>query len=84
MVKQGLAGAASITVQRTDRVKRPLIITYSELQGILSYQCGAGQAAFTLKIADDGTAHFETPYHEVKTIEEIGEEMLSKFDESPF
>jgi hypothetical protein len=73
-----------IIVGRKDGRKGPLRITFNATTGIIHYECGAGQANFNLKIADDGSAHFETPYHKAKTSEEIGAEALSKFQDSTF
>jgi hypothetical protein len=73
-----------ITVGRRDGRKGPLKIEFSVVTGILHYECGGGQGNFTLQVVEDGQCNFETPYHQVKTIEAIGEEMLSKFMDSQF
>jgi hypothetical protein len=73
-----------IVVGREDGKKGPLKIEYLTASGVLHYECGGGKGAFTLHVSDDGQASFRTPYHQVKTIEEIGAEMLSKFLEAKF
>lgn len=74
----------SITVSRNDGKQSPLKINYSLSAGILSCECGAGKFNFHLIVTGDGQAQFETPNHQMKSIEEIGEEMLSKFMDSQF
>jgi len=74
----------SIIVGRRDGKKGPLKIKYSPITGIISYECGGGKGEFTLKITDGDKAQFETPYHQVKSIEEIGEELLNKWQNSQF
>jgi hypothetical protein len=69
-------------VSRLDKSKQSLRVNYSALTGVLSYEYGGGKGNFTLKASEDGTMQFQTTYSEVKTIEEIGTELLSKFSES--
>jgi len=76
-------GDRTISIKRRDRSRGPLKISYSPVAHIITYECGAGKGQFNLAI-QGGTAVLETPNHIVKTIEEIGEEMLSRFENSPF
>jgi hypothetical protein len=62
----------------------PLTITYSVGVHSIGWECGAGKGELRLVIAEDGTAHFETPYHQPKTVEDMGVEMLDKLQESAF
>jgi hypothetical protein len=73
-----------IVVRRADNSRGPLTITYSPSVHTISFDCGAGRGQFNLKVGNDGKPYFETPYHVRMTIEEMGQEMLSKFMESPF
>ncbi len=77
-------GDQTISIKRRDRSRGPLKISYSPVTHIIAYECGAGKGQFNLVIRNGGTAVFETPKHIAKTIEEIGDEMLSKFESSQF
>ncbi len=79
------------TVNQLDRLIRvnlpnrgPLTITYSVATHYITWVCGAGRGELHLVIAQDGSANFETPYHQIESVEEMGSGMLTKFQDSPF
>jgi hypothetical protein len=81
----------SLTVNQLDRVIRvnlpnrgPLTITYSVAMHSITWECGAGKGELRLTIGEGGSVNFETPYHQTKSVEEMGAEMLDKLQESPF
>jgi hypothetical protein len=72
----------SIVVRRADGDKCPLTITYFPASHRISCECGGGKKDFILKVTDDRQIRFETPYHVVSSIEEIGNELLTMFRDS--
>jgi hypothetical protein len=81
--------AANNQLDSLIRVNRPnispLTITYNQATHIISYECGKkAHTEFTLKIAENGNAVFETPYHQDRTVQEMGSEMLNNLLESTF
>jgi hypothetical protein len=73
-----------INVKRSDGKKSTLKINLSSPKGDIHYDYGGSKHSFTLTVDNGGRASFKTSYHAAKTIEEIGTEMLSKFQESEF
>jgi len=73
-----------IMVSRVDRGKGPLTVSYSEAHGILRYGCGGGTGQFNLVATDHKDVHFETPYHQRKSLEEIAEQLFTLWNDAPF
>jgi hypothetical protein len=73
------SGSRDIRIKRSDGTRRPLTISYSPVSHIVEWECGAGKGTFLLRVREDGTVYFETPYHAHMSIEEIGDELLAKF-----
>jgi hypothetical protein len=67
------------SVSRADGTKQPLKIIYLPDAHRIRCESGAGTKEYVLTVGPDGEARFETPYHVTKTIEEIGEELLSEW-----
>lgn len=65
-------------------LRGPLKVFYSPVTHILEWESGAGKGHFLLRTREDGTVYFETPHHVYMSIEEIVDDMLSKFCDSQF
>lgn len=72
------------SVSQTDGMRQPLKISYFPDAHRLRCESGAGTKEYRLIIGADGEARFETLYHVAKSIQEIGEELLSEWRVSQF
>ena len=77
------SGKYEFTVFHIDKTKQPLKIEYFPESHRLRSESGAGKNEYCL-INQDGEIQFETPYHQIKIIEEIGEELLTQWRTSQF
>jgi hypothetical protein len=67
----------TIIVGRADRRNQSLEITYSTTTHRIRYECGKEKkGVFILGVSDDREPRFETSHHIIKSIEEIGDELL--------
>jgi len=62
----------------------PLTIAYAPAVHSIQWECGSGKGELRLVVAQDGSASFETPYHQANTVEEMGTEMLDHLMASQF
>ena len=68
--------------QAGNQPRQPMKITYSPSAHVLKYDCGIYQETFFMVVGADGRGYFEVPAnHTGKTVEDIGEEILSRFGE---
>ena len=72
------------SVIRTDGSKQPLKLTYDPTVHRLRCESSAGHQEYILTVDKDGQPRFESLYHQVKTIEEIGTELLDSWEAAPF
>ena len=72
------------SVIRTDGGKQPLKLTYDPTVHRLRCESSAGHQEYVLAVGEDGQPRFESLYHQVKTIEEIGTELLESWEAAHF
>jgi len=64
-------------VSDASHARSPMKISYRAADHRITVECGAGQKQYTLTVGDNENVYYETPYHQLRTIEELGEELMS-------
>lgn len=71
-----------LMVRRKDGLGHTLTVVYRHSNHTVEWKCGPDRGHFNLRVRDDGSVYLETPTHSYASIEEIGNDLLTKLQES--
>jgi hypothetical protein len=73
----GVASHHFFKISDVNHERSPMKISYTSAPHEITVDCGAGQKRYSLTIGPSGNVLIETPYRQARTIDEIGEELMS-------